>query len=126
MEYFTPSEVAERTGFSLDTLRYYERIGLMLEIERTAGGRRRYTERDVWWLNLLRCLRDTEMPIAEMLRFTDLVRKGDPSRPARPDLLESHDARIESRIAHLRECQTQLRTKIAHYRELETAKATAS
>lgn len=118
MEYFTPSEVVAETGFSLDTLRYYERIGLLLEIGRTAGGRRRFTQRDIWWLNLLRCLRDTEMPIAEMLRFTELVREGDPARSARLALLESHDAHIEARVARLRACQTQLHTKIDHYRTL--------
>ena len=123
MPYFTPSEVADRTGFSLDTLRYYERIGLLLDVERTAGGRRRFAERDVWWLNLLRCLRDAEMPIAEMLRFTELVRAGDEARPARLALLEAHDARIEDRIARLRECQDQVRTKIDHYRALETKAA---
>lgn len=124
MTYLTPAEVAGQTGFSLDTLRYYERIGLLLDIDRTAGGRRRFTERDVWWLNLLRCLRDTEMPIAEMLRFTEMVRAGDATRPDRLDLLESHDAHIESRIARLRECQSQLQTKITHYRDLEAQTAT--
>jgi len=126
MPYFTPSEVAGRTGFSLDTLRYYERIGLLLDVERTAGGRRRFTERDVWWLNLLRRLRDTEMPIAEMRHFAELVRAGDEARPARLALLESHDARIEARIARLRECQDQVRVKITHYRELEAEAAGAA
>lgn len=123
MTYFTPSEVAERSGFSLDTLRYYERIGLLLGVQRTPGGRRRFTERDVWWLSLLRCLRDAEMPIAEMLRFTELVRAGDAARPDRLALLEAHDARIEARIARLRECQEQVRVKIDHYRELEAEAA---
>lgn len=120
-----PGSYGTRSGFSLDTLRYYEGIGLLLGVRRTPGGRRRFTERDVWWLDLLRCLRDAEMPIAEMLRFTELVRAGDAARPDRLALLEAHDARIEARIARLRECQEQVRVKIDHYRALE-AEAAAS
>ena len=63
MERYSPGQVAEKTGFSLDTLRYYERIGLLPAVPRTVGGRRRYRERDLDTLGLLNCLRDTGMPI---------------------------------------------------------------
>jgi DNA-binding transcriptional MerR regulator len=116
MDFYSPGEVAERTGFSLDTLRYYERIGLLNEIGRTAGGQRRFTEYDVLWLLMLRCLRETGMPIAQMLRFAELVRSGDETVAERLSLLETHDQKIEEQIAGLREHQKQIRQKILIYR----------
>lgn len=74
---YAPSEAARRSGFSLDTLRYYERIGLLNEVGRTSGGRRVFTDDDLDWLMLFRCLRDTGMPIAEMCRYAELVREGE-------------------------------------------------
>ncbi len=116
MDFYSPGEVAERTGFSLDTLRYYERIGLLHEIDRTVGGQRRFTENDVLWLLMLRCLRETGMPIAQMLRFTELVRGSDETVAERLALLEAHDQRIEKQIAELRTHQEQIRQKILIYR----------
>jgi DNA-binding transcriptional MerR regulator len=116
MRFYSPSQASEQTGFSLDTLRYYERIGLIHSIDRTVGGRRRYSETDLGWLYLLRCLRDTGMPIAEMVRFARLTRDGEATVPERLAVLEGHDERIEERIARLRQQQTQIRKKIEIYR----------
>jgi DNA-binding transcriptional MerR regulator len=114
--FYSPGQVVDKTGFSLDTLRYYERIGLLQEIGRTAGGRRRFTETDLLWLLLLRCLRDSGMPIAQMLRFVELTRGGDDTIPDRLTLLEEHDQQIDKQIARLRANQQQIQTKIRHYR----------
>jgi DNA-binding transcriptional MerR regulator len=73
----TPGEVAARSGFSLDTLRYYERIGLLDRPERSPSGHRRFGEEDLEWLEVLRCLRDTGMPIAQMRRYADEVAVAD-------------------------------------------------
>lgn len=116
MDFYSPGEVAEKTGFSLDTLRYYERIGLLHEIDRTAGGQRRFTEYDVLWLLMLRCLRETGMPIAQMLRFAELVRSSEETVAERLALLEAHDQKIEEQIAGLRTHQEQIRQKILIYR----------
>jgi DNA-binding transcriptional MerR regulator len=59
---------ADRSGFSLDTLRYCERIGLLYDTERTTGGQRVFSD-DLEWLGVLRCPRDTGMPIATMQRY---------------------------------------------------------
>src|SRR4051794_15523814 len=69
---YSPGQVSDKTGFSLDTLRYYERIGLLDGIARTPGGRRTFTDEDLDWLDVLRCLRETGMPIAAMLRYAEL------------------------------------------------------
>jgi DNA-binding transcriptional MerR regulator len=116
MDFYSPGEVAERTGFSLDTLRYYERIGLLHEIDRTTGGQRRFTEYDVLWLLMLRCLRETGMPIAQMIRFAELARGSAETVAERLSLLEAHDQRIEEQIARLRAHQEQIRQKIDIYR----------
>src|SRR5262249_59405890 len=73
---FSPSQAAEQSGFSLDTLRYYERIGLLDGIDRAPSGHRRFHDDDLEWLGVLRCLRDTGMPIAHMPRDPELARAG--------------------------------------------------
>ncbi|GLW06050.1 MerR family transcriptional regulator [Microtetraspora sp. NBRC 13810] len=106
----------EETGFSLDTLRYYERIGLLEPINRNAAGQRRFTEHDLGWLGMVRCLRDTGMPIAEMLRFAQLTRDGEHTIADRIELLAEHDRRVEAQVALLRQQQTAIQYKIDWYR----------
>ncbi|HLU73112.1 MAG TPA: MerR family transcriptional regulator, partial [Nonomuraea sp.] len=118
MTVYTPAEVVEETGFTLDTLRYYEKIGLLERVERNAAGQRRFTEQDVGWLGMLRCLRDTGMPIAQMLRFAELTRAGDHTIPDRIKLLEDHDRRVESQIDNLLERKRYIRNKISYYRSV--------
>lgn len=113
---YTPGQVVEETGFSLDTLRYYERIGLLERVGRNAAGQRRFTQDDVGWLGTIRCLRDTGMPIAEMLRFAELVRAGDHTIRDRIALLEAHDRRVQAQVDNLREQQTAIQKKIGYYR----------
>ncbi len=120
-DYLSPGQVVERSGFSLDTLRYYERIGLLDRIERGPGGRRRYADDDVEWLGVLRCLRDTGMPIAQMSRYAELARGGDRTFAERLALLEEHDARVEQHIADLRAQQAHVREKIGWYRSVMPA-----
>ena len=112
----TPAQAVERSGFSLDTLRYYERIGLLGTVGRSRTGHRRFTPHDLEWLAVLRCLRDTGMPIADMLRFAELVRAGEGTVGARLTALERHDAQVEAQIAHLRLQQELIHQKIGHYR----------
>ena len=116
MSGFSPAQVAEHTGFSLDTLRYYEKEGLLGPIERTGGGRRTYSQRDLDWLGLIRCLRDTGMPISDVRRYSDLG--ADPSTLRdRLDLLEAHDRAVQEDIDKLRSQREHLREKISWYRD---------
>jgi DNA-binding transcriptional MerR regulator len=115
MEQFTPGQVVEKTGFSLDTLRYYERIGLLDDIARNSGGQRVFTEDDVAWLRILRCLRDTGMPIQRMVRYAELARGGEETVAERLELLREHDREIDEKIAHLRVEQDHIRAKIGYY-----------
>ncbi|MCG5214528.1 MerR family transcriptional regulator [Streptosporangium sp. KLBMP 9127] len=115
MSVYTPAQVVERTGFSLDTLRYYERIGLLEPIGRNAAGQRRFTDADVGWLGMVRCLRDTGMPIAEMIRFAEMTRAGEHTITERVELLAEHDRRVEAQIDNLREQQQAIKNKISWY-----------
>ena len=71
---FNPGEAAQRTGLSLDTLRYYEREGLIGPIGRSAGGRRTYSADDVAWIGIVTCLRRAGLAIEDLRRFTRLLR----------------------------------------------------
>jgi DNA-binding transcriptional MerR regulator len=122
--HYSPGEVADKTGFSIDTLRYYERIGLLEDIARTAGGQRAFTEEDISWLGTLRCLRDTGMPIARMRRYAQLTRV-EGTEAERLQILEEHDEEVGHRIAELEDQRSYIRGKIAWYRETTQIPATA-
>ena len=113
---FSPSQAAEQSGFSLDTLRYYERIGLLDGIDRAPSGHRRFRDDDLEWLGVLRCLRDTGMPIAQMRSYAELARAGQATLAERLNLLTEHDARVQERIALLQAQHKHLREKIDWYR----------
>ncbi|WP_290052459.1 MerR family transcriptional regulator [Amycolatopsis solani] len=115
MTSYTPAQVTEKTGFTIDTLRYYERIGLLHHVGRTAGGRRVFTEQDVEFLQLLRCLRYTGMPVAQMLRFVDLLRSGEATQDERVEVLREHERRVAAQIARLQEHHEHIRFKIQLY-----------
>ncbi|MCO5988923.1 MerR family transcriptional regulator [Actinoallomurus spadix] len=118
MTFYSPAQTAEKTGFSIDTLRYYEKIGLLDRIDRTAAGRRRFSADDLGFLGILRCLRDTGMPIAEMRRYAELSRGGDATLGERIALLEAHDERIDRQIETLLAQRKHLRGKIQYYRDV--------
>jgi DNA-binding transcriptional MerR regulator len=114
----TIQEAAARTGLSAHTLRYYERIGLIHEVRRGTGGRRRYDADDLAWLEFLTRLRSTGMPIRYMCRYAELRRAGDETAAARKELLEAHRARVAGRIAALQRDLKILDSKIDNYAKL--------
>lgn len=99
-EWLTPMQMADRCDVSTETLRYYEREGLLEGVSRNAGNQRRYDADDVAWVQVLRCLRVTAMPIREMKRFADLVRLGEHGMAERLEVLQAHrDVVLEQRAA---------------------------
>src|SRR4051794_2344233 len=116
---YTVGEAAEQSGFSVDTLRYYERLGLVDGVSRDAGGRRRYTAGDLEWLGFLSCLRDTGMPLREVQQFAVLAQSGDLDPTRRREILEAHHARVRQRIADLTAQLSRIEHKIAYYRDQE-------
>ena len=112
-------EVAEMTGLTAHTLRYYERIGLIQPVDRAPSGHRRYSRGDVGWLEFLRCLRSTGMPVREVKRYGELYEEGDSTLTNRRALLENHRQRILDNIEQLTRNLKAIEYKIAYYRELE-------
>jgi DNA-binding transcriptional MerR regulator len=115
MTTYSPAEAAERSGFSIDTLRYYEREGILPRIERSAGGRRVYSDGDLWMLGFLRCLRDTGMSIEQLRRYGEMSRD-ETTMPERVELLEEHAASIRARIAELNATLARVEEKADWYR----------
>ncbi|SEG62941.1 DNA-binding transcriptional regulator, MerR family [Nonomuraea solani] len=118
VETLTITQVAERTGLSPDTLRYYEKAGLISPISRSAGGRRHYALADLNWIAFLLRLRDTGMSIADMQHFAALRRTGGTTIADRLVLLREHRARLDERIRHLQANGDALDDKIDHYVKL--------
>ncbi|MFD7435372.1 MerR family transcriptional regulator [Streptomyces sp. NPDC059861] len=112
---YTISEVVAFTGLSAHTLRWYERIGLMSHIDRSHTGQRRYSNRDLDWLDLVGKLRLTGMPVADMVRYAELVRAGDTTYEERRELLETTRQDVLERIAELRDTLAVLDRKISFY-----------
>lgn len=119
----TIEEVAQRTGLTAHTLRYYERIGLIAPIGRAPGGQRRYAASDLAWIEFLLRLRTTHMPIGKMRAFAALRGAGDATVPDRRQMLEDHLGEVLSDIDAMRRSAAALQTKIAHYRALEQSLA---
>lgn len=109
----TIREVADKTGLTTHTLRYYERIGLMMPVARAHSGHRRYGADDLRWIELLRRLHVSGMPIRRMLEFARLKRRGDVA--GRRALLDEHRLELEAKLAEMRATVRTVRAKIAHY-----------
>ncbi len=109
------SEVAEFTGVSIDTLRYYERIGLIHRVDRLSNTHRRYTESDILWIHFLLKLRSTGMSIQQMLLYARLQHVGEATLCERIAMLKRHHEHVETSIQHMQECLAILDYKITLY-----------
>ncbi|MCZ0205183.1 MerR family transcriptional regulator [Streptomyces achromogenes] len=114
-DHYTISEVVAFTGLTAHTLRWYERIGLMPHVDRSHTGQRRYRNRDLDWLDFVTKLRLTGMPVADMVRYAELVRAGEDTYAERQALLESTRRDVLNRIAELRDTLAVLDRKISFY-----------
>lgn len=111
------AEAARRTAVSVHTLRYYERVGLVVNaVERTTGGRRRYRKLDLDWIKVCTKLRATGMPIKTIRAYAELVCAGRGNEQERLALLEAHRADVVARLAEQQECLKLIEHKIDVYR----------
>lgn len=115
---YSIGELAEIVGMSVHTLRWYESEGLFpREVPRTAGGRRIFNDEAVRWLALLSRLRESGMPIAELAKYSCLVRAGEGNEAERIALMEAHADSLDAQIAELIACRAVIRGKVDSYRE---------
>jgi DNA-binding transcriptional MerR regulator len=110
-------QAAQLTGLSIDTLRYYERIGLIEPVRRASSGHRRYGQKELEWIDLLIHLKETGMPLAQMLHFAELRRQGPATSVERLRILEEHQRYLEQQMQKLEEHMAALQKKIAHKKE---------
>lgn len=111
----TIAEVAKRYDLTADTLRYYERVGLIPGINRTAGGIRNYSEEDCRWIEFTKCMRGAGLPVEMLIEYVRLFRIGDETVMDRKSLLiEQRDALV-SRIAEMQGTLERLNKKIERY-----------
>ena len=114
----TIADAARTSGLSVHTLRYYERAGLIGGVDRAASGHRRYSDEDMAWVEVLRCLRATGMPIARIRRYAELVWADDGNERERLELLQEHRLAVRAQLAEVREHLAFVDRKIANYEEL--------
>lgn len=115
----TITEVAEATETSAHTLRYYERIGLIRRVSRARSGHRRYGPEDVRWVQFLRKLHATGMPIRSMLAYAALQRRGDGTIAERRALLQEHRTNVVDKLAELKSHLDAIEKKVQMYEDLE-------
>lgn len=116
---YTIEEAAQLSGVSAHTLRYYERIGLLLEpVVRASSGHRRYSSGNLASVRFLTLLRQTGMGIREMQRLVALTRAGDATVPERVAVLEAHRDALAEQIALLNQHFQAITVKIEVYRNL--------
>ncbi|NLF74693.1 MAG: MerR family transcriptional regulator [Chloroflexi bacterium] len=118
LDQLTIQQVAEATGLSTYTLRYYERIGLIHPIDRAQNTHRRYTLDDIGWIEFLNKLRATGMSIQQMQRYAELQRQGDETLPERVEMLRMLQREAEARIAEVSEHLKLIRYKIGLYESI--------
>ncbi|MFD5893910.1 MerR family transcriptional regulator [Streptomyces sp. NBC_01725] len=123
---YTISEVVSFTGLTAHTLRWYERIGLMPHVDRSHTGQRRFSNQDLDWLAFVGKLRLTGMPVADMVRYAELVREGEHTFERRQELLEQTRRDVRTRIAELHDTLAVLDYKIDYYAGARPASERAS
>lgn len=108
---YTIKQTALITGLSEDTLRYYERIGLLGPVGRTPTGHRRYTDFDHQWVDFIAKMLSTGMSLETVRRYIDLFREGEETTPERRGILETHARQLHGRISQLQEMLSFLQWK---------------
>ncbi len=104
--------ISQLTGLSAHTLRYYEKIGLLLNIERDSKGYRDYSEKDLVWIEFIKRLKATNMPLNEIKRFAEFRSKGDSTINDRLKILENHQSRVNEQMDNLSIHQKKIKEKI--------------
>ncbi|MBQ2667715.1 MAG: MerR family transcriptional regulator [Clostridia bacterium] len=117
----TIREVSEQYGVTPDTLRYYEKMGMIPPVTRNASGIRDYTEEDLRWVQLAKCMRASGLSVEAMVQYVRLFQQGDATIPARLELLLSQKAELLEKREKIDAALNWLEKKIERY---ETAAAT--
>ena len=118
-KYLTIHQVSERTGLSVHTLRYYEKIGLIHSVKRSSNQYRLYDIDNLLWIEFLMRLKQTGMPIHQMIQFAYLRSLGSSTVNDRRKLLEEHYHSVVKQVEELQNSMKVIQDKINYYKDLE-------
>ena len=113
----TISEVSEKYGLPADTLRYYEKVGLIPPVGRKESGVRDYSEEDCGWVEFIKCMRGAGLSIETLMRYVALYRKGNRTLKQRKQLLIDERAKLQARIKQMQQVLKRLNYKVEVYEE---------
>jgi len=111
------SEVSEKFNISSDTLRYYEKIGLIPPVNRNSSGIREYTEEDCNWIEFILCMKNAGLPIKTLIKYVQLFQQGDDTIEERKELLVKEREILNKKIQNMQKTLEKLDFKIAKYEE---------
>ena len=111
----TIAEVSKKYDISSDTLRYYERVGLITSVSRTKSGFRDYDEESCRWVQFAKCMRSAGIQIEALIEYVALFQQGDVTRDARKQILLEQRSLLKARMDELRQTLDYLDVKIEHY-----------
>ena len=115
----TITEVSENFDLSHDTLRYYERIGLIPPVNRSKSGVRDYTEESCKWIELAKCMRLSGVPIETLIEYCALTQQGDSTITARKELLVEERKKLVKKMEDMVKTLDRLNFKIDRYEKAE-------
>ena len=114
----TIAEVSRKFDLTPDTLRYYERIGLIPGVNRKSSGIRDYTEEDCRWVEFIKCMRNAGLPIEVLIEYVTLFKQGDATFDARKALLVEQRSQLVARIDDMQKTLGRLNCKIERYEQM--------
>ncbi len=117
MRKLTIKEVSAQFGISQDTLRYYERVGMIPAVPRTAAGRRDYQDEDLGWVELALCMRSAGLPVVAMIKYVKLCQQGDGTFAQRLQLLQDQRAVLVAQAKQIQATMDRLDYKIGRYQQ---------
>lgn len=115
----TISEVSAKFDLSQDTLRYYERIGLIPQVNRTKSGIRDYSEKSCGWIELAKCMRSAGVPIETLIEYCALTQQGNSTITARKELLVEERRKLAEKMEDILKSLDRLNYKIDRYEKAE-------
>ncbi len=113
----TIAEVSKRFELTQDTLRYYERIGLLPGVNRNKSGLRDYTEGDLKWVEFIKCMRSAGLPIEVLIEYVNLFQQGDETKETRKELLIEQRNLLIEKQKEIQATIERLNSKIEHYEQ---------
>ena len=114
----TITEVSKKNSLSTDTLRYYERVGLIPPVTRNKSGIRDYNENDCLWVEFIKCMRSAGVSVETLIEYVSLFQQGEATRETRKKILKEQRDILAERITELQQTLEKLDFKIANYDEI--------